>query len=66
MSKYIIRNQNGQLGREANGQYGITTAGRKNELKAEREQRAAELKAEMGDWAATMGIDPDDLRGLFA
>jgi len=66
MSKYTIRNERGQIGRESNGQFAITTAARVDEFKAKREQRAQELKSEMGDWAATMGIDPDDLAGMFA
>lgn len=66
MSKYKIVNQNGQIGRESNGQFAITTAGQKLQRQAERAQRAEELKSELGGWAESMGIEADDLRGLFA
>lgn len=66
MSKYIIKNRNGKVGHEDTGHFAITTAARKNELKAQREQRAEELKQELGGWAESMGIEADDLRGLFA
>ena len=49
-----------------NGQFAITTAALKQQHQAERRQRAEELKSELGGWAESMGIDADDLRGLFA
>lgn len=66
MSKYIIRNRNGKISHEDTGQFAITTAARSNEMKLARSRREEELKKEMGAWAESMGIDPDDLRGLFA
>lgn len=66
MTKYKIVNQNGQIGRESNGQFAITTAALKTQRQAERRQRAEELKSELGDFASRMGISEDDLAGLFA
>ena len=66
MSKYIIRNRNQQINREDNGQFAITAAGQKLQHQAERRQRVEELTVELGGWAEAMGIDADDLSGLFA
>jgi hypothetical protein len=66
MTQHIIRNKNLQIGREDDGQFAITTAPKAMEVKAERRQREAEIVAENAAWAAEMGIDEADLRGLFA
>lgn len=66
MSKYTIRNRNNQINREDSGQFAITTAVDLHKHDAERQRRAEELKVEMSDFASRMGIDPDDLAGMFA